>query len=90
MFVHILTYSASYLGDFWLSASGLDVCWGDIRSTVEMQTGDLPNPIELPLTFEKDFWDLEETAPYAPTADVVRTIVLPFEGPMNTCERVIG
>ena len=83
------SYSESYLGDFWISASGLDVSWNTIGSAAEMETRDPPNPVELSLTFNKDFGDLDEIAPYT-LADVVRTSALPYEGPMNICGRAIG
>ena len=83
-------YSESYSGKSCLSASGLDLSWRAVRSTVEMKFKGLPNPIELPVSSDKKFKDLKETPPYAPLVDPVRTIVLPHEGPMNSCECVVS
>lgn len=80
------SYSKSYSGDICLTAPGLDLTWRAVRSTVEMKIKGLPNPIKLPMTFDKGFEDLEETAPYTPVVDDAQFTVTSETAPMKTCE----
>jgi hypothetical protein len=81
-----IPYSRSHSGGFCLSAEGLDLSWKAIRSTVEMKIRGLPKRVQVPTTFDKNFEDLVETAPYTSTTDKPESIVLPYDAPANTCE----
>jgi len=81
-------YSRSYLGDLGTSESDLGLSWRNIWSTVEMEFETLPNRIELPMTFDKDFGALTEVPLYTPPADDPQPAFISEDLPMRICKPI--
>jgi len=81
-------YSRSYLSDLCTSESDLGLSWRDIWSTAVMEFEALPDRIELPTSYDRDFGALTEIPLYTPLADDPQPALrfIPEDLPMRICK----